>query len=298
MSFTLDDISEELFNKTVFFEYESSSGLGGSGCIRLLTSEGEEYLLGFEGFEYSEDELYKFFPIADKSKELDGWEYFYAADITMLIREGFYKQFIEAYENAKEKSKYVFGFEIVKKMLDPENKIPRNVYVGTEKALQKKAAEMEEQEKQRALVRLTDEDIYWETLYMNNMKQNPIIGYYLLMFKKEEDGSITGSKWSIIFQLEEISPCCESPNSQIEAYNLFYETYYKVKGPLKYPEPTENCMLKYDSSTLNDIQSYGQFIHSYKTLQAAKEGALYRNEFVGWGNYNKRNLIRVKKRVM
>ncbi|GEM_PF-3692314 len=234
--------------------------------------------------------------------EVDGWKYVYAGDVTMLIREEFYKQFykqfIETYENAKEKSKYIFGFEVAKKILDPENNIPRNVYVGTKKALKKEAAEKEEQEKQRALVGQTDEDIYWKKIHMNNMKQNPIIGYYLLLFKKEEDGSITGSKWSIIFQLEEISPCCESPNSQIESYNLFYETYCKVKGPLKYPEPTENGMLKYDSSTLNDIYKVMDNLFIHIRLCKQREAVLYRNECAGWGNYNKKNLIRVKKSVM
>lgn len=142
MSFTLEHLSAELFGKIVFLGHQRSSGLGGPGYIELLTSDGEEYFLGLQAFKYPDD-VDRLVTILAKgmkiditcrplyfSKEVKGWKYIrdgYGVDL--LIREDFYKQFIEAYENAKEKSNDVDGIEIAKKILDTEDKILRNVYV-------------------------------------------------------------------------------------------------------------------------------------------------------------------------
>lgn len=63
-------------------------------------------------------------------------------------------------------------------------------------------------------------------------------------------------------------------------------------GILKYPEKGEDKEI-YKYTTLTDgVNSYGKFWRTYFTLEQAKSAALKRNEFIGWGNYYKDNLLR------
>lgn len=50
MTFTLENLTEDFFEKVVFIGQRISSKLGGRGCIIMLTEDGEEYYLGDEGY--------------------------------------------------------------------------------------------------------------------------------------------------------------------------------------------------------------------------------------------------------
>lgn len=309
MSFCLEDLNEELFDQVVFFEYTRSSGLGGWGCVIMITDAGQEYMIGMEGFEYKEDELDQVFPILAKGlKMLGRYKYYFGKPVegwhhvseecgtNLMIRDDFYARFMQDYEKLKAEKRFAFGLEAARDILNPGQRLPREIYAKTEEVWRKEEEERQERERYRASVRLVEgEDIEWEKLYINNIKDELMFeGYYLLLFKRGDNGSITGSKWSIVFQKEEISPCQIAGLGKIEAYNLFYKSYYDVKGPLHYPEDADGYKEYQDEDTLTDgMNSWGKFVRSYPTLEKAKEGAMYRNECCGWGNYDKTNLIRV-----
>lgn len=308
MSFTLADLNQKLFDRVVFLEQSHSSGLGGPGAVIMITEDGEEYMLGMEGFEYSEWDLDKFIPLLSKGDQKDsidyhtcflveeqGWKYFHNYG-NVLIHSNYYERISEAYEKCKEKSDYPSWLDAARRVLNPEDKIPRNVYEGTEAVWKKQAQEREAAEQRQALVRLTEDDLVWKDLYINNQKFNGtwLEGTYLLLFKKNKDSSISGSKWTIEFQREEFKPCSHKANAPIDAYNLYYKSYENMVGMLQYKEPNKDGDSCYEYSNLQDgVNSYGKFVRSYKTLGAAKQGALYRNECAGWGNYNKDNLLRI-----
>lgn len=308
MAFKLEDLTQDFFDKVVFLVYDCSSGLGGPGDVTMITENGEEYILGIEGFEHSEWELDKFIPLLAKGEQKDpidcrpfflveekGWKYVYNFG-NVLIHNDYYEKIYEVYEKCKEKSNYASLIDSARRVLNSDNKMPRNVYEGTEAVWKKEAEEKEAAEQRKGLVRLTEDDLDWKDLYINNQKFNGarLEGTYLLLFKKIMDGSISGSKWTIEFQRQECSPCCHKMDAPIETYNLYYKSYENMSGILRYKEPNEQGCSCYEFSTLEDgVNDYGKFVHSYKTLETAKEGALYRNECIGWGNYFKDNLLSI-----
>ncbi len=143
-------------------------------------------------------------------------------------------------------------------------------------------------------IRMRDEDIVWKELYPNNMEANSVKGYYALVFAWWY-GKLYCCKWTIEFQYEEIEPMhiCD----KIEAYNLFMKMIFEVKGPMSYPEPIKkgdngHDILGLDNEntfTHNGVNSYGDFIRSYRTLEEAKIGAVER---CGWQGINRDTIIR------
>ena len=89
-----------------------------------------------------------------------------------------------------------------------------------------------------------------------------------------------------------------SSDSPIEAYILHMKRYFDVKGPLKYPKPSNhedrsiiNDIGKENKRTLSsgDVNDYGDFVRAYKTLEEAKAGALAR---CGWQGLNRETIIK------
>ena len=308
MSFKLEDLTQDFFDKVVFLVQYQSSGLGGPGAVIMITEYGEEYMLGMEGSGHSEWELDKFIPLLARGERKDssdlhtcfrveekGWQYLFNHG-NVLIRNDYYEKIFEVYKKYEETSEYFSWLESARSILNPGNKIPRNIYEGTEVTWKKEKEKREVAEQRKALERLTEDDVEWKDLYINNQKSKGawLEGIYLLLFRKNEDGSISGSKWTIEFQREEYKPCCHKANAPIDAFNLYYKSYENMAGMLQYKEPNENGDSCYEYSTLQDgVNSYGKFVRSFKTIEAAKQGALYRNECIGWGNYYKNNLIRI-----
>ena len=141
-------------------------------------------------------------------------------------------------------------------------------------------------------IRIREEDVEWKELYPNNMLDNGLSGYYMLLFRKNRDGSISGCKFTIAFQEEEIMPLRIRSGAPIEAYNLFCRRYFDVTGELQYPEPANELVLMTgDSKTFEDpngVNDYGDFVRSYRTLEDAKTGALAR---LGWQGINRDTVI-------
>ena len=87
-------------------------------------------------------------------------------------------------------------------------------------------------------------------------------------------------------------------DAPIEAYILHMKRYFDVKGPLKYPKPSNhedrsiiNDIGKENKLTLSsgDVNDYGDFVRAYKTLEEAKAGALDR---CGWQGLNRETIIK------
>jgi hypothetical protein len=149
MSFTLEDLTPELFECIVILEYDRSSGLGGAGAVFMITDAGEEYFLGIDGFEHSEQDLEKYIPLLMLGDITDtpyyrrryivedkGWKYV-CKGAHLLIREDYYERISLAYEKRKGTAIYVSWTDVAKKLLDPDNIIPRKVYAGTETFMKK-----------------------------------------------------------------------------------------------------------------------------------------------------------------
>ena len=144
---------------------------------------------------------------------------------------------------------------------------------------------------------LHEEDLIWHPVHPNNMPCNGVDGIYCLLFKKSEK-SIYCCKWTIEYQQQEKEPMLISSDAPIEAYILHMKRYFEVKGPLKYPKPSNhegwsivNDIGKTEKRTLSsgDVNDYGDFIRAYKTLEEAKTGALAR---CGWQGLNRETIIK------
>ena len=123
---------------------------------------------------------------------------------------------------------------------------------------------------------LTLEDLVWKELHPNNMKSNPLEGYYCLILHKDESGRVSGRKYTITFQYKEIEPGLTSMNSEIEAYILHEKSYINIVGPLEHPEPNNDIRWSNDGITFDDyeVNDTGSFIRAFWNIEDAKKRAL------------------------
>ena len=139
---------------------------------------------------------------------------------------------------------------------------------------QKDFTKLAEEEHNRIV--LKSEDLIWKDIIANNLEGNPKEGIYSILNKKDSD-SFYACKWSIIFQPKELRPMRVESDGEVDLYILFHKRYFNLEEPLSYPPPS-----KFGNNY--DINSYGEFIRAYRTLEEAKEGALDR---CGWQGLNK-----------
>lgn len=304
--FELSDLTEEFFRKVWYVEELRSTGMDGSGCILMITEEKEEYLLGIEGYDEREPEktiaLLSRYDKYDKKErrrryciEDNGWTYVgdYATDI--LIRNDLYEKMNRLYYDSEHrKLEYGDGYKLLQCVLRSESGLRRKVYIKTQEKWDEIESEHRKAMKNRERVALAAEDIEWNPIHVNNLLYNPIVGIYGFLFKRQENGEITGYKWTIVFQYKESGQGGQKEDAMIEAYNLYFKEYRDVAGVPGYRKPGYTARQCYEKSTIRDgIHSYGKFVHSYKTLEIAKEGVLCRNGSIGWGDVNLENMIRV-----
>ncbi len=109
-------------------------------------------------------------------------------------------------------------------------------------------------------------------------------------------GKLYCCKWTIEYQLEELEAMRIGAYPQIEAYNLFMERIFEIKGLLHYPSPLEENSeeddSRYETFSGNGVNDKGDFVRSYRTLMDAQEGALGR---CGWQGINRDTLIKVEQ---
>lgn len=306
-TFTLSELTEEFFRTLCYVEKQRSSGLGGPGHILMITETGQEYLLGIEGYdefrpqdivpllakgeEWIEEEGYRKVYCAENN----GWTYVADFATDVLVRNDLYKKVNALYYSTEHKELEDGDcYSLVQCVLGSKDGRQRKVYIKTQENWDKEEMERKKAEESRKKVALTAKDIEWKPVYVNNMLCNRIEGIYGFLFKKQENGEIAGYKWTIVYQYEEIGHGRQEMDAPIEAYNLYFKEYHAVAGILGYREPGYTYLQCYEKSTIQDgIHSYGEFVRSYKTLELAKEAALFRNEWIGWGNVNLENILRV-----
>ena len=77
-TFDLPDLTEDFWKTVVFAQEDPPSGMGGPGCVCLLSKEGKEYIFGFEETPfYKSTEL---FPIFETTDERIGYRHKYKAE--------------------------------------------------------------------------------------------------------------------------------------------------------------------------------------------------------------------------
>ena len=310
-TFDLQDLDDAFWKSVVFYQIYPSSGMGGPGCLCLVTEDKKMYVLGFEGISFSEFDLGKKFPFFGRKKEYNDRDMIDETDNRVwkrvlrniaFVREDIWPAFQATWDNEElVKEKVVFSYsnipDIVGLAIGAES-LERLDYIEwalfREEMNRKMAAIEAEHERNK----LTEEHFEWKPFYINNIKSNEQGGWYALLFT-EKDGVISGAKFSIVFQRHQAllrGHAYVSDQDEIELYHLYKKTYYDVIGPLEYPpckdERQEELWEKkygdngtaskghnlafFDWITLDDadVNRYGKFMRSFKSLEEAKEYAM------------------------
>ena len=295
MRFKFEDLNDALFSKVIAFSYSKGSGLGGPGVIYMLTNDGKEYLIGEEGFEgdwISPGNTFPFMSEAFGSDDNGSWVRIskqYSSESIFFRRElqSGADTTIENYCKKNESYGVIVWQPLVWQLLGMDaSKIEHIVYDKT-----KKIAEQEEENRKKAeehfkRVLLKPNAFEWRKLYYNNAipmddTDNWLQGYYLLLFKKVDTCRIDGAMMTIAFQREQSEEGVHSIDAKIEAYNLFYQRFEDVRGPLEIPECQGGSPMKeLEESfagylTCYSVNSRDGFIRSYSSLEEAKKGAMY-----------------------
>lgn len=306
MSFGYEDLNIELFNKIIAFSYSMGSGLGGSGMIIMLTSDGKEYLIGQEGFEGNWLYPEHTFPFMAEafSENSDKWIRIskrYASE-RIYCRKELQSQINHVIENYRKKNGLLYNWEsMIWKILG----IDDVEYIIYDKTLEfRKLDELERKQLEEHFknVLLKPDSFEWHKLYYNNcipkdvdVETSSLQGYYLLLFKSINISRIDGVMMTIAFQREQCSEGVEEMNAKVESYNLFYQRFEDVRGPLEIPAKQDKSPMKeFEKSFQGRLSCYsvnarGKFVRSYSSLEEAKKGAMYWLKV--WGGIDSENVI-------
>lgn len=306
MSFGYEDLNIELFNKIIAFSYSMGSGLGGPGMIIMLTSDGKEYLIGQEGFEGNWLYPEHTFPFMAEafSENSDKWIRIskrYASE-RIYCRKELQSQINHVIENYRKKNGLLYNWEsMIWKILG----IDDVEYIIYDKTLEfRKLDELERKQLEEHFknVLLEPDSFEWHKLYYNNcipkdvdVETSSLQGYYLLLFKSINISRIDGAMMTIAFQREQCSEGVEEMNAKVESYNLFYQRFEDVRGPLEIPAKQDKSPMKeFEKSFQGRLSCYsvnarGKFVRSYSSLEEAKKGAMYWLKV--WGGIDSENVI-------
>lgn len=296
MTFEWEDINDELLEKVVCFSFCRSSGMGDAGYLSAVTESGQEYFIGLDKCTWKKEiELfYRFLGERPSADELEGnheigkWRLVEFCYIKHFVRKDYADKIFSEWQKARVEDKRYDVIYAVRKLLDPQNKLPQMVLAETQAIWNEEERWRKEQEEWRAKNRLVEgEDYEWKE-FGNGFD----CGYYLLLFKENDDGTISGSKWTIVCQREQFEEGGFKSDAPVEAYNLYYKRYDNMGGILNYfvKGSTDDAEI-YRYTTLTDYD-YGRFHRTYFTLEEAKSAAMTRNECIGWGEYYKTNLLK------
>lgn len=300
MTFEWEDITDEFLEKIVCFSFSRSSGQGDPGMLEAVTENGQEYLIGLYCTREKETEIRNRFlgyysdtnyAELKRTHEIGKW---YCTEFlfrTIFIRKDCYDMIYPEWEKQRKRGR-ISPTEVARDLLDPKGKQPRVVLSETQAIWDEEERKRREAEEWKAANRLVEgEDYEWKEIEAYSER-----GYYLLLFKENEDGSISGSRWTIVCQQEQIEEGSIRAGAPVEAYNLYYKSYENMGGILEYPEDGKREDKEiYRYTTLTDDPkepNHGKFHRTYFTLEQAKSAALTRNEYIGWGNYYKVNLLK------
>lgn len=306
MSFGYEDLNIELFNKIIAFSYSMGSGLGGPGMIIMLTSDGKEYLIGQEGFEGNWLYPEHTFPFMAEafSENSDKWIRIskrYASE-RIYCRKELQSQINHVIENYRKKNGLLYNWEsMIWKILGIDD-VEYIIYDKTEEFRERDEQKRKQLEEHFKNVLLKPDSFEWHKLYYNNcipkdvdVETSSLQGYYLLLFKSINISRIDGVMMTIAFQREQCSEGVEEMNAKVESYNLFYQRFEDVRGPLEIPAKQDKSPMKeFEKSFQGRLSCYsvnarGKFVRSYSSLEEAKKGAMYWLKV--WGGIDSENVI-------
>lgn len=306
MSFGYEDLNIELFNKIIAFSYSMGSGLGGPGMIIMLTSDGKEYLIGQEGFEGNWLYPEHTFPFMAEafSENSDKWIRIskrYASE-RIYCRKELQSQINHVIENYRKKNGLLYNWESMIWMILGIDDVEYIIYDKTLEFRKLDELERKQLEEHFKNVLLKPDSFEWHKLYYNNcipkdvdVETSSLQGYYLLLFKSINTSRIDGVMMTISFQREQCSEGVEEMNAKVESYNLFYQRFEDVRGPLEIPAKQDKSPMKeFEKSFQGRLSCYsvnarGKFIRSYSSLEEAKKGAMYWLKV--WGGIDSENVI-------
>jgi hypothetical protein len=306
-TFKLSDLDEDFWNKVIFIQIQHSSGLGGPGVIWLITEERKQYVIGITDMPFEEYELEKLNGLFEVHFAED--RYVYEAESRgfkfsrkgrVLVKEEYFEQYEKMWQKVYDADvsqiHYVDEAKVMCLVLGDEE-MQRFDLVDSVKRREKEQERYERMKEEHERKKLTAENFDWKPLYYNNRycrcwREN---GLYCL-FLKEVNGKIVGSRYSIVYQLEEIEPFGHKSDAAIELYIVFEKKYGVIEGKLTFNDPKsrENEVDQYCDSkdTLNDhdLNHPGDFVRAFATLEEAKKYAI---EVADRGGFDKENILRV-----
>ena len=294
-TFELEDINETLINEIVFFDI-SYPGMGDHECVIFITRSGDEYIISQQGTDWHLADIVKLFPdIYEvwKNQEngakdeygftaINNWKIIPEFAGVFFVRTDFFEKFNFKYQAASASEKEI-PCSIARLLFGRESYAPdeRMVYAKNQECwnqdIQEEIAGKREIEKNR----LSDTDVPWMKYY-NTIGE----GYIKFWIRKNNDGTLTGFRWLIQVQKEEYQEGSYKSDAPIECYNLFLQKYENMDAKLF--NDLENIYFTY-------VQCHeaGKFIRSYKKIEKAKKAVSIRNEWIGWGNVNKKNVYKL-----
>lgn len=294
-TFELEDINETLINEIVFFDI-SYPGMGDPECVIFITRSGDEYIISQQGTDWHLADIVKLFPdIYEvwKNQEngakdeygftaINNWKIIPEFAGVFFVRTDFFEKFNFKYQAASASEKEI-PCSIARLLFGRESYAPdeRMVYAKNQECwnqdIQEEIAGKREIEKNR----LSDTDVPWMKYY-NTIGE----GYIKFWIRKNNDGTLTGFRWLIQVQKEEYQEGSYKSDAPIECYNLFLQKYENMDAKLF--NDLENIYFTY-------VQCHeaGKFIRSYKKIEKAKKAVSIRNEWIGWGNVNKKNVYKL-----
>ena len=294
-TFDIEDINETLIEEIVFFDI-SYPVMGEPGCVIFFTRRGDEYIISESGMEWDVDNIVELFPEINEVYRSDGygildeygfknvgnWKAIPVFCGELLVRNDFFERFYDAYQLESELGKEL-PLGIVRNIFGKETGAPdeRVVYIKTQEYWDKVRQWEDAREKERVENRLSVEEIPW-IKYYDGMGD----GHIRFWIRKNDDATFSGYRWLVQEQKEQFKEGSTSVNARVECYNLFLQKYENI-DVLK----INNFEALYCDYVKNS--KVGKFVRSYKTLEKAKEAVCIRNEWIGWGNVNKKNVYMI-----
>lgn len=306
MSFRYEDLNDNLFEKIIAFSYSMGAGLGGPGMIILLTSDEKEYVIGQEGFEGDWLHPEHTFPFMAEAFLENSAKWIriskkYASE-RIYCRKELQSQINHVIGNYCKKNGLLFNWESMIWQILGIDDVEHIIYDKTLEFRKLDELERKQSEEHFKNVLLKPDSFEWHKLYYNNcipndkdMETSLLQGYYLLLFKSINASRIDGVMMTIAFQREQCSEGVEEMNAKVESYNLFYQRFEDVRGPLEIPSQQDKSPMKeFEKSFQGRLSCYsvnarGKFVRSYSSLEEAKKGAMYWLKV--WGGIDSENVI-------
>lgn len=219
----------------------------------------------------------------------------------IYCRKELQSQINHVIENYRKKNRLLYNWESMIWQILGIDDVEHIIYDKTLEFRKLDELERKQSEEHFKSVLLKPDSFEWHKLYYNNcipkedMETSLLQGYYLLLFKSINTSRIDGVMMTIAFQREQCSEGVEEMNAKVEVYNLFYQRFEDVRGPLEIPAKQDKSPMKeFEKSFQGRLSCYsvnvrGKFIRSYSSLEEAKKGAMYWLKV--WGGIDSENVI-------